>query len=473
MKGLAMAFFCKHISVNKHTFIKRLALRVLLGPLAFFGSSLAFAGNASPAPMSLQQAVSQALQNNPLLLAEDARLNEAEANSAQANGMLLPRLNAASGFSRSNSPMSSFAGKVLQQRVTATDFTPANLNHPTDLNNYHNSLSIEAPIYQGGRIWAARNRAGQTEQATRHEVQSARQQTVFAVIRAYTNVLRLQSRENAAQSALDAAESHLRQTHALLSRGIVIQSDILDAQAHRSDTRLALTQARNARLRALDELNRLLGNPATELKLGGTPEVSMQGLSEDADLDAIIDTHPRMAALEHQLEAAKAGVSEASAGMLPNVGLVAAQEWNSQSMAPRHPNTSIGAEVSINLFAGGADLAARRAAEARYAHLQYQLQDERQVLRNNLNDAWRQLKESVEAASARQDTLRQTAESLRIQKLRFEQGLEKSTDVLDAHTRNDRALANDIDARFNLIVSRAALLLAAGRLTPEVINHAN
>jgi len=447
---------------------------MLIAPLAFFSASLAFAG-PEESGLSLQQAVSLALQNNRLLLAEDARLDEAIANSDQANGLLMPRLNAASGVSRSNSTMNSFAGKLLQQRVTAADFSPANLNNPSYLTNYHNRLTLEAPLYQGGRIWAAKDRADQTRQATRHEVLFARQQTIFAVVRAYTNVMRLQSRENAAQSATDAAESHLRQTTALLGRGIGIQSDILDAQAHLSDTRLALTQTRNARLRAMDELNRLLGqdHASGSGNLYQTPAININGIREDSDAASIIDTHPRITALQRRMDAARAAVSEASAGLRPNVGLVATQEWNSQTMAPKHPNTSIGAEVSINLFAGGSDLAARHAAQARYAHLQYQLQDEQQALRDALNDAWRQLHESVEAASARQDTLRQTAESLRIQKLRFEQGLEKSTDVLDAHTRNDRAVANDIDARFNLIVSRAALLLAAGRLSPEVLNAAH
>ncbi|HCS12769.1 MAG: hypothetical protein COS82_08845 [Zetaproteobacteria bacterium CG06_land_8_20_14_3_00_59_53] len=470
-----MPFFCKNISLNKNTFIKSLALRLLLGPLAFFSSSLAIASDMAPGSLSLQQAVSLALQNNPLLLAEDARLDEALANSAQSNGMLMPRLNAASGVSRSNSSMSSFAGKLLQQRVTSADFAPAVLNNPSYLNNYHNRLTLEAPVYQGGRAWAAKDRAEQTEQATRHQVALARQQTIFAVVLAYTNVLRLQSREDAAQSAVNAAESHLRQTAALLDRGIGIQSDILDAQAHLSDTRLGLTQTRNARLRAMDELNRQLGNgqPSTMLvNAQSAPAIHLQGMNETMDADAIIAGHPRIAALERQLDAARAGISEASAGLRPNVSLLAAQEWNSQTASPRNPNTSIGAEVSINLFAGGSDMAARHAAQARFAHLQYQLQDERQALRDALLDAWRQLHEADEAAAARRDTLRQTAESLRIQKLRFEQGLEKSTDVLDAHTRNDRAVANDIDARFNLTVSRAALLLAAGHLTPEVLNAA-
>ncbi|OIO70255.1 MAG: hypothetical protein AUJ58_03840 [Zetaproteobacteria bacterium CG1_02_55_237] len=438
------------------------------------GSSFAFAEDKDPASLNLQQAVNRALQYNQLLLAEDARLEEAAANVQQANGNLMPHLNAASAVSRSNSPMNSFAGKLLQKRVTSADFVPANLNNPSFLTNYRNSLTLEAPLYQGGRMWAARERAEQTEQATRNEIALARQQLTFAVIQAYTNVFRLQSREKAAQSAHDAATSHLQQTTALLDRGIGIQSDILDAQAHMSDTQLALTQTRNAHLRAMDELHRLLGLESTSLastvNLQGSPDMQLRDINENMPVDPIIAQHPRITALERQLDAAKAGVSEASAGLRPNVGLLAVQEWNNKTITPSHPNTSIGAEVSFNLFAGGSDMAARRAAEARFAHLQYQLQDEKQVLRNTLADAWRQLHEAEEAASARHNTLRQTAESLRIQNLRFEQGLEKSTDVLDAHTRNDRAVANDIDARFNLIVSRAALLLAAGRLTPEVLN---
>ncbi|PIS20333.1 MAG: hypothetical protein COY36_10115 [Zetaproteobacteria bacterium CG_4_10_14_0_2_um_filter_55_20] len=470
-----MAFFSTDISANKHALIRwRLVLRVIIGPLVFIGSSFAFAEDKDPASLNLQQAVNRALQYNQLLLAEDARLEEAAANVQQANGNLMPHLNAASAVSRSNSPMNSFAGKLLQKRVTSADFVPANLNNPSFLTNYRNSLTLEAPLYQGGRMWAARERAEQTEQATRNEIALARQQLTFAVIQAYTNVFRLQSREKAAQSAHDAATSHLQQTTALLDRGIGIQSDILDAQAHMSDTQLALTQTRNAHLRAMDELHRLLGLESTSLastvNLQGSPDMQLRDINENMPVDPIIAQHPRITALERQLDAAKAGVSEASAGLRPNVGLLAVQEWNNKTITPSHPNTSIGAEVSFNLFAGGSDMAARRAAEARFAHLQYQLQDEKQVLRNTLADAWRQLHEAEEAASARHNTLRQTAESLRIQNLRFEQGLEKSTDVLDAHTRNDRAVANDIDARFNLIVSRAALLLAAGRLTPEVLN---
>lgn len=470
-----MAFFCKEISVNKHVFIKCLALRMLIAPLAFFASSLAFAGSFDNSGIiSLQMAVDTALKNNRLLLAEEARMDEASARSDQANGMLMPRLSASSGVSRSNSPMNTFAGKLLQERVTAADFSPALLNNPSYLNNYRSALTLKAPIYQGGRNWAARERAAQSEQATMHELTLARQQVVFAVVRAYTNVLRLQSREKAARSAVEAAQSHLRQTSALLGRGIGIQSDILDARAHLSDTRLALTQTHNARLRAMDELRRLLGEADRadrSMHLQQAGDIHLQPLGDSMQDDDIIDAHPRLAALNRQLDAARAGIREASAGLLPHVGLMATQEWNNQTLAPRHPNTSIGAEVSINLFAGGSDLAARRAAEASFAHLQYQLQDERVALQNALNDARRQLNEAIEAASARRDTLRQTAESLRIQELRFKQGLEKSTDVLDAHTRNDRAVANDIDARFNLIVNRAALLLAAGRLTPEVLSH--
>jgi len=470
-----MAFFSPDISANKHALIFwRFSSMLMLGPLVFISSSFAFAEEMTPVSLNLQQAVNRAMQYNHLLLAEDARLEEAAANVQLANGNLMPHLNAASAVSRSNSPMSSFAGKLLQKRVTSADFVPANLNSPSYLTNYRNSLTLEAPIYQGGRMWAARERAEQTEQATRNEVALARQQLTFAVIQAYTNVFRLQSREKAAQSAHDAATSHLQQTTALLERGIGIPSDILDAQAHVSDTRLGLTQTRNARHRAMDELHRLLGLESTSMastvNLQSSPNLQLRNISEDMPADPIIAQHPRITALERQLDAAKAGISEASAGLRPNVGLLAVQEWNNGTLAPKHPNTSIGAEVSFNLFAGGSDVAARRAAEARFAHLQYQLQDERQVLTNDLADAWRQLHEAGGAATARQNTLHQTAESLRIQNLLFEQGLEKSTDVLDAHTRNDSAVASDIDARFNLIVSRAALLLAAGRLTPEVLD---
>jgi len=434
-----------------------------------------------PLHINLHQAVKHALENNKLLQADHERLNEADASVQAASGRLMPSIKAASGVSRSNSPMSNFGGKLLQQRFTAADFAVSSLNNPAYLTNYRSSLTLQAPLYQGGRQWAAKEKAEQSQQAAEFEFKLSRQQLTFAVIQAYSNTFRLNTREQAARSALDAAEQHLQQTRSLLDRGLAIQSDVLDARAHVSDTRLALLQVRNARLRAMDELGRLLGHSASEqgLELTAEPVLGNKWMRESTQLegnqemlsghslDDIIEQHPQLAALKRQLKAEQAGIREASAGLLPQVGLVATQEWNNNTPIPSHPNSSIAAEVSMNLFAGGSDLAARRGAQARFTALQYRLQDQRQLLHNDLAQASRQLREAQTEVEARHDSLEQARESLRILNLRMQQGLEKSTDVLDAQTRADQAVARDIDARFKLIVSRAGLLLAAGRLTPE------
>jgi len=460
------ASFCGFLKTKRNKITSLIIQAILLAATPALAESGAHGTQAGVLQMTLQQAVRQALQKNRLLLAENAGLDSTAASFRQATGHLMPRISIASNVSRSNSPMGSFGGKLLQQRFTDADFAVSTLNNPAYLSNFRHRVILEAPIYLGGKLWAARARAGHALEAGRQQLALTRQQVTFAVLQTYINIYRLESREKAAQSALTAAQSHLAQTHAFLTRGISIKSDVLDAQAHVSETSLTLTKTHHARLRAVDELRRLLNLDAVDIKLSGAPEIALQSVSEE---HKDIENHPRLVALARQLDAAHAAISEASAGLLPHVGLVATQEWDNHTITPKHPNNTIAAEVSMNLFAGGADMAARDAAQARLARLQYRQQDERQRLQNELADAWRQLHEAREAANARHDTLNQASESLRIQQLRFSQGLEKTSDLLDAQTRADAAAANDIDAHFNLIIRRAAVLLAAGKLVPEVV----
>jgi len=462
---LRAVFLCDFIAANRNKIVS-LAVQAILFVMPALAESGEHGAHAKVLQMNLQQAVRQALQKNRLLLAENAGLDSTAASFRQAAGHLMPRISIASDVSRSNSPMSSFGSKLLQQRFTAADLAVSRLNNPAYVSNFRHRVILEAPIYQGGKLWAARARAGHALEASRQQLAVTRQQVMFSVLQTYINIYRLKSRGKAAQSALAAAQSHLAQTRAFLARGISIKSDILDAQAYVSETALALTQTHHARLRAVDELRRLLNVESADIKLTGVPGVALRGVSE-AHQD--VEHHPRLVLLARQLDAARAAISEASAGLLPHVGFVATQEWDNHTITPKHPNNTIAAEVSMNLFAGGADVAARDTAQARFLRLQYRLQDERQRLQNELADAWRQLHEAQEAAKARHDTLKQAGESLRIQQLRFSQGLEKTSDLLDAQTRADTAAANDIDAHYNLIVRRAAVLLAAGRLAPEVV----
>jgi len=65
--------------------------------------------------------------------------------------------------------------------------------------------------------------------------------------------------------------------------------------------------------------------------------------------------------------------------------------------------------------------------------------------------------------------IEQSAEAARLETLRYQQGLATMTELLAAQTELDNARAELIRAYFQRTMQRAALWLALGELTPELV----
>jgi len=176
-----------------------------------------------------------------------------------------------------------------------------------------------------------------------------------------------------------------------------------------------------------------------------------------------------MKGLEQSYQAMQAGLDAATAAFLPHVSLVAGQEWNSSTLALKNRNSMVGATVSINLFAGGADRANIRATQAKLTALEFQIRDRKQQIQHEVANAWRMLDESKVRDASEAEALKQSQESLRIKSLRYAQGLTQTSDLLDAQSLVDQTRLSRIGAKYDVTIARAALLLAMGILNEEVV----
>jgi outer membrane protein TolC len=93
---------------------------------------------------------------------------------------------------------------------------------------------------------------------------------------------------------------------------------------------------------------------------------------------------------------------------------MAAQEWNSETFGLNNSNAMVGVTVSMNLFSGGEDVAKVRAATSDRVALEFQLQDKRQQIRNEISQAFRNLQMAEQRFQSESEALKQTSESLRI-----------------------------------------------------------
>jgi len=419
---------------------------------------------------SLRQSVAYALHNNRLLAADASSVEQAKAGQDQAYGNFMPRIDWSTGVVRTDSPSNYFGTKLNQRKITAAAFNPTFLNNPGYINNYQSRLNLSMPIYQGGALWAGKKQADHQLEASSLNHDFMQQQVIFQTISAYVRSRQTHRAIDAMNTALSAAEKRYQDTQALQKRGVLIDSDVMDAHVHLLRTRLKLKQAENAYASAMDHLQRVLGladnthvaaseEPALADRRFGLKDAVAKALSMRSDMKGLEQSH----------QALQAGVDATKAAFLPHVSLVAGQEWNASTLSLKNRNTMIGATVSMNLFAGGSDRAKMRATQAKLTALELQISDHKQQIRNEVANAWRMLDESRARDESEHEALKQSEESLRIKSLRYEQGLTKTSDLLDAQSLVDQTRLSAIGAKYDVTISKAALLFAMGMLSEEVI----
>jgi len=371
---------------------------------------------------------------------------------------------------RTDAPSSYFGTRLNQQQISAADFNPAFLNNPGYINNYQTRLNVSIPLYQGGALWAGKRQAEHQRRSAVMSYAFMQQQIIFQTIQVYARARQAQASVIAMKSAVSAAEKRYRDTQALQKRGIMIDSDVMDAHVYLLRSRLQLKQAENALAGAMEQLQRVLGvDDANTLHVEGEVELSNVTGSLDELVQRAMAQRPDLKALEAALQASQAEVDQKRAAFLPHVNLVAGQEWNASTLSLKNRNTIIGATVSMNLFAGGSDKARIRASRAKTIAMELKIADHKQQIRNEVAHAWRQLDESRVRHASEQQALKQSEESLRIKSLRYEQGLAKTSDLLDAQSQVDQTRLSSIRAGYDVTIAQAALFLACGSLQEGVV----
>lgn len=456
-------FFSAHISVNYYSLISKGMLLLLLSMMV---AASAQAGEIS----TLRQSVDYALHNNRLLAADASAVVQARAGQDQAYGHFMPRLDWSTGVIRTDSPSNYFGTKLNQRKITVSAFNPTFLNSPGYINNYQSHLNLSMPIYQGGALWAGKKQADQQLEASSMNHGFMRQQVIFQTISAYVHSRQAYAAVDAMKTAVGAAEKRFEDAQALQKRGVLIDSDVMDAHVHLLRTRLKLKQANNAYAKALEQLQRVMGlADGVQVAVTEEPRLADTRLSLKEAVVKALAQRSDLKAMAHAYQALQAGEDATRSAFLPHVDLVATQEWNASTLSLKNRTTTIGATVSMNLFAGGSDRAKIRAAQAKITALELQISDHKQQIRHEVANAWRMLDESRFRDQSEREALKQSEESLRIKSLRYEQGLTRTSDLLDSQSLVDQTRLSSIGAKYDVTISRAALLLAMGMLDEGAI----
>lgn len=411
--------------------------------LALLAGLVASAAIAAEPVNTLRQALEATYAENPELDAARARLRAVDENVPQALAGFRPRV-----FVDGN------ADAVSGQ----TDLGDL------DRKGVGVALSLRQNLYAGGGTEAAVRRAEQQVRAERGRLFATEQQVLLAAVEAYSATWRDRAVLDFARNNRDRIARQLQATRDRFSVGEVSRTDVAQAEARLSRARADVEQALADLAASTAEFRRVIGrDPADPL---AEPEVyeGLPGSLEEALARA--ENHPAVVAARFDLEAARAAVDEAAAGLRPTLDLRADASYASEPSASLdwQRSGSVGLQLSVPLYEGGAVYARVRQARQTVTQRQRDLDAVTREVQRQVASAWEALRATGAAISAFEAQVR--ANRIALEGVRQEAlvGTRTVLDVLDAEQELFDSQVSLVRAQRDRVVASYRLASAIGEL---------
>ncbi|HZL51897.1 MAG TPA: TolC family protein [Terracidiphilus sp.] len=423
-------------------------------------------------PLTLRQAINQALGQSPEAAIAHAGNQDAKAGATIARSALLPQLGFTEDISRGDDPVYVFGSKLRQHRFTQADFDVNALNRPQPIGNFSTRFTGSWMAFDSFKTQKEIHRADLFRQSASSSAKAVDQQIVFRVVGAYQQVLYAQRAVDVAQHEQETAAALLSSVDDHVKAGLAVESDRMSAQVNVAARKQELIAAQGDLELAWASLREAMGAPElkeSELK-PIEPHTFPQGALED-EIATAVKTRPDLMALGQAQSAQASALSAAKSDFGPRVSAYGNWEEDRASFVGTGGNNWVaGMQISVDILPMGkrAQMARESAAKQK---IDAQLAATQQHLRLQVSQAHIHRKTaelSLETARAAMDD---SAESLRILKNRYSAGLATITDLLRAEDAERESQSNYWHAVYGNAMAYSELLYATGTLTPDAVEE--
>ena len=443
--------------------ISRMYRALGLSLLLCMGASAACAQE----PLTIRQAVDQALGQSPQAAIAHAGEQEAKSAATIARTQLLPHLNFTEDISRGDDPVYSFGTRLRQGQFTQADFALDALNHPQPIGNFSTRFSGSWTAFDSFKTQREIHSADLLRASASSSDKAVDQQIVLNVVVAYQSVLYAQREIDVAQHEQETASALLASVDDHVKAGLAVESDRMSAQVNVAARKQELIAAQGDLDLAWAQLREAMGTPdlkASELK--PIEPHTFDQLPLEQELATAAETRPDLTALTQAQSAQASGLRAAKSNFGPVVNTYGNWEEDRGSLGSSGGNNwVVGVQISVDILPIGkrAQLAQQTAAKQK---IDAQLSASQQHVRLEVSQAHIRRRTAELSLETAQAALDQSAESLRILKNRYGAGLANITDLLRAEDAERQSQSSYWHAVYGNAMAYAELLYATGTLTP-------
>ena len=382
--------------------------------------------------ISKQEVLEKVSTNNNNIKMSRQDILVARGDYNQTNAILLPEISVSHTGIATTNPLMAFGSKLNQEILTANDFNPSFLNSPSQIEDYATLIKIKQPLINVDGIFQ-RKAAKAKLNAVTLKSQRTEDYIKLEVEKAYMHLQLAYKKVDVLEKAKEAALENKRLADNSFKQGYLQKADMLavEVRVTEIDNQLqyALSNIQNA-----SNYVSLLMNDTSYNTLKPIDELIAK---EQTEANAVLpENRLDIQAMQQSTEAYKQMYKADKSSFLPRLNAFGTYELHDNKA---FQGTAIGylfgAQLSWNVFEGSKRFGKTQKSKAEYEKSKLNLEHYKAQSQVELNSVYRMLQDAKNNLTLTSLALEQSKESLRIRTNRFEEGLEKTSDLLMAETQ--------------------------------------
>ena len=388
-------------------------------------------------PITLEQALELARRNNRDLEVALLQLQRFTGGLREAKALLYPNIGVQTQVNGQQSSRSQLSDEVqsraeegLSPQLRSPSRDPVNTNFTAQVQLTYN-------LYTSGRRSSIIKIAEERVKSSQLDVERISEEIRLSVATEYYNLQQREEEVRIAESAVKNAEASLKDAQALEEAGVGTRFDVLRSQVNLANAQQDLTSAISNQKIARSTLVNRLSLPLT-VAISAADQVKLAGLWNSSLEESIVKA----------FAISKQERRQALSALRPQISLVANYDLLDQfeDRIGVTDGYSIGLRATMILFDGGAAKAQAFQAKTNMAFAETQFAQQRNQIRFEVEQAYSNLKSSLDNVQTANAALDQAKEALRLARLRFQAGVGTQTDVIAAESDLTRSEGNRVRA---------------------------
>ncbi|MFZ1807447.1 MAG: TolC family protein [Cyclobacteriaceae bacterium] len=372
--------------------------------------------------------------NNFQIRIADQQVKMAKSDYRQSNALYLPSVSASYTAISTTNPLMAFGSKLNQEILTPADFDPARLNNPSNTQNFATEILILQPLLNLDGVY---ERQAAKIQQEAYELQSDRTKEAIGleVSKAYMQLQLAYEAVEVLEQAKFTSQKGVKMLTDYYGEGLIQKSDLLAVQVRATEVANQLRYAKSNIRNASDYIGFLMGKGAEE-KIYKPTERAPLSIEQADYIQMLPSSRKDLLAMDKSVVGYEKMLQSSKMKFLPTINAFGSyQLYDDQLFGLDASGYLIGAKLSWSLFDGYKSVgkmskAKAQTEKARMENEQYKMQQQMELNKTN-----RQLTDASSKVDLTHMALNQSSEAYKIRKDRFEEGLEKTTDLLMAETQ--------------------------------------